>query len=75
MIPLSARIFSVVDVWDALTSDRPYREAWTQKEALTYIRSGSGKEFDPKVLEKFFEWLETKNMNAIGEATEAIKEL
>ncbi len=75
VIPLSARIFSVVDVWDALTSDRPYREAWTQKEALTYIRSGSGKEFDPKVLEKFFEWLETKNMNAIGEATEAIKEL
>lgn len=73
-IPLSARIFSVVDVWDALTSDRPYREAWPQDEALAYIHSGSGKEFDPHVVEKFFEWLETKSIHATGETTGVVKE-
>lgn len=65
-IPPSARIFSIVDVWDALTSDRPYREAWPQEEAFAYIRSGSGREFDPHVVEKFFEWLETKSIHATG---------
>ena len=73
-IPLSARIFSVVDVWDALTSDRPYREAWPQAEALAYIRSGSGEEFDPHVIEKFFEWLETKSIHATGESAGVVKE-
>jgi hypothetical protein len=42
-IPLSARIFAVVDVWDAVTSDRPYRAAWTADKALAYIKSESGK--------------------------------
>jgi len=58
-----ARIFSVVDVWDALTSDRPYRKAWAREEALAYIRSQTRKEFDPNVVEKFFEWLETKSVD------------
>lgn len=53
-IPLSARLFAVVDVWDALTSDRPYRKAWTDEEALAYIREQSGKHFDPRVVELFF---------------------
>lgn len=52
-IPLEARIFAVVDVWDALTSDRPYRPAWSREQALTYIREESGKHFDPKVAEAF----------------------
>lgn len=52
-IPLAARIFAVVDVWDALRSDRPYREAWSQEEALDYIRDQAGKEFDPEVVEVF----------------------
>jgi putative nucleotidyltransferase with HDIG domain len=52
-IPLAARIFAVVDVWDALTSDRPYRPAWTREVALDYIRQESGKSFDPKVVEVF----------------------
>jgi HD-GYP domain-containing protein (c-di-GMP phosphodiesterase class II) len=52
-IPLSARIFAVVDAWDALNSDRPYRKAWSKKEAFKYILEGSGKSFDPAVVEKF----------------------
>jgi putative nucleotidyltransferase with HDIG domain len=52
-IPLAARIFAVVDVFDALTSDRPYRGAWTREAALAYIREQSGKHFDPKVVEAF----------------------
>ncbi len=50
-IPLEARIFAVIDVWDALTSDRPYRDAWTDKEAERYILEQSGKHFDPQVVD------------------------
>jgi putative two-component system response regulator len=53
-IPMAARLFAVVDVWDALTSDRPYRPAWSEEQALTYIREQSGKHFDPQVVELFF---------------------
>lgn len=52
-IPLAARIFAVLDVYDALTSDRPYRKAWTKEDALRYIRDEAGKRFDPKVVDKF----------------------
>ena len=52
-IPLVARIFAVADVWDALRSDRPYREAWSEEEALEYIREQAGKHFDPQVVEVF----------------------
>ncbi|MCX6078818.1 MAG: PAS domain S-box protein [Chloroflexi bacterium] len=52
-IPLAARLFSVVDVWDALTSDRPYRPAWSHKEALGYIKALSGVQFEPEIVEKF----------------------
>jgi HD-GYP domain-containing protein (c-di-GMP phosphodiesterase class II) len=52
-IPLSARIFAVVDVWDALSSDRPYRPAWSEERAKEYIISVSGIQFDPKVVELF----------------------
>jgi HD-GYP domain-containing protein (c-di-GMP phosphodiesterase class II) len=53
-IPMAARLFSIADVWDALTSDRPYRPGWPKGEALAYIRSQSGKYFDPQVVELFF---------------------
>ncbi len=53
-IPISARIFAIVDVWDAVTSDRPYRPAWKKEEAIVYIREQSGKHFDPKVVDLFF---------------------
>ena len=52
-IPLSARIFAVGDVFDALTSDRPYRNAWSHSKARDYIREQSGKEFDPQVVDAF----------------------
>lgn len=53
MIPLSARIFAIADVWDALTSSRPYRKAWTKKKALEYIKEQSGAHFDPYIVEIF----------------------
>jgi putative nucleotidyltransferase with HDIG domain len=49
-IPLTARIFAVVDVWDALCSDRPYRAAWPKEKVLAYIQSLSGTHFDPNVV-------------------------
>jgi putative two-component system response regulator len=52
-IPLAARIFAVVDVFDALTRDRPYRSAWSRKEALAYIERASGRLFDPQVVAAF----------------------
>lgn len=53
-IPLAARLFAVVDVYDALTSDRPYRPAWSIEKTWAYIREQSGKHFDPTVVELFF---------------------
>ena len=53
-IPLSARIFAVADVYDALLSKRPYRDAWTKEEALHYLSENSGKHFDPQVIDLFF---------------------
>ena len=52
-IPISARIFTVVDNWDALTSDRPYREAWSREQTSDYLREESGKKFDPKIVDVF----------------------
>jgi PAS domain S-box-containing protein len=52
-VPLPARVFAVVDVWDTLTSDRPYRKAWTQEEAKNHLQEQAGKQFDPKVVEIF----------------------
>ena len=52
-IPLAARIFAVADVYDALTSDRPYRDAWPHKKALEHIQQGAGSHFDPQVVEAF----------------------
>jgi PAS domain S-box-containing protein len=58
-IPLAARIFSVVDVWDALTSDRPYRKAWTRQATLDYIQAESGRFFDPDVVSVFSQIVST----------------
>jgi HD-GYP domain-containing protein (c-di-GMP phosphodiesterase class II) len=52
-IPVAARIFAVVDVWDALTSDRPYRKAWTETQARQYIQEQAGLHFDPEVVKVF----------------------
>ncbi len=52
-IPLVARLFAVIDVWDALTTDRPYRKKWTKKRTLAYIHGQAGKHFDPQVVAAF----------------------
>jgi putative nucleotidyltransferase with HDIG domain len=53
-IPLAARIFAVADVWDALLSDRPYRQAWSKEQVTAYIQQKSGVQFDPAIVERFF---------------------
>ncbi len=52
-IPLYARIFAIVDVWDALTNDRPYREAWSIEKVLDYLEEQAGILFDPQVVKNF----------------------
>lgn len=55
-IPVAARIFAVVDVWDALSSDRPYRAAWSEEKVLEYIQEQAGKQFDPEVVRVFLQF-------------------
>jgi HD-GYP domain-containing protein (c-di-GMP phosphodiesterase class II) len=52
-IPVAARIFAVVDVWDALRSDRPYRAAWPEERVIEHIRTLSGSHFDPRAVDAF----------------------
>jgi PAS domain S-box-containing protein/putative nucleotidyltransferase with HDIG domain len=59
-IPLAARIFAVVDEWDALISDRPYRRAWSEEAALRYLREQRDKRFDPHILDTFLEIIQGK---------------
>ncbi|MCP4897764.1 MAG: GAF domain-containing protein [bacterium] len=52
-IPLPARMFAVIDVWDALCSDRPYRQAWPAEKVTSYISEYAGSLFDPDIVERF----------------------
>ena len=52
-IPFAARIFAVIDVWDALRSNRPYRDAWPAEKIRTYLRDNAGSHFDPQIVEVF----------------------
>lgn len=63
-IPLAARIFAVVDVWDALNSDRPYRSRWAPEKVIAYLKQQSGKHFDPQVLQAFISLLEEMEQNS-----------
>lgn len=56
-IPFAARLFAVVDVYDALTSNRPYRKSWSKEETLEYIQSESGTHFDPDVVQAFIQMI------------------
>jgi PAS domain S-box-containing protein len=58
-IPMTARAFAVVDVYDALTSNRPYREAWTKERALEHIQNSAGTHFDPAVVQMFIRMLQS----------------
>jgi len=57
-IPIAARVFAIVDVFDALTSNRPYREAWSKEKTLEYIRGQSGTHFDPRLVEVFLKFIQ-----------------
>jgi PAS domain S-box-containing protein/putative nucleotidyltransferase with HDIG domain len=59
-IPLQARVFTVVDVWDALCSDRPYRPGWPEQKVLDYILTQSGSYFDPQVVDTFIDMQKKK---------------
>jgi putative nucleotidyltransferase with HDIG domain len=61
-IPLKARTFSVVDVWDALSSDRPYRAKWPQKKVVRYIQEQSGTYFDPNIVPIFLDILQSQDV-------------
>jgi HD-GYP domain-containing protein (c-di-GMP phosphodiesterase class II) len=56
-IPIAARIFSVVDIWDALISDRTYRKAWPQHKVVQYLKDNAGQILDPIAVQKFLEMI------------------
>jgi putative nucleotidyltransferase with HDIG domain len=58
-IPFAARLFAVADVYDALTSNRPYRLAWPKWDAVEYIEAQSGSHFDPRVVPEFLDLINT----------------
>ena len=60
-IPLVARLFTIIDVYDALKSDRPYRSAWSHSQVIQYMREQAGQEFDPHILKLFLEIAEEMN--------------
>jgi HD-GYP domain-containing protein (c-di-GMP phosphodiesterase class II) len=62
-IPMAARLFAVVDVYDALTSDRPYRKAWSRTDAMKYIRDQAGVHFDPQVVPAFIEMMNAASLH------------
>lgn len=57
-IPLAARIFAIIDVWDALSHDRPYRKAWEKEKILAYMQTQSGLHFDPEILLVFMDMIQ-----------------
>ena len=65
-IPYFARIFAIVDVWDALVSDRPYRKAWRPEQVLDYIREQSGRHFDPAVVDAFVDLMQPERSTTLS---------
>ncbi len=61
-IPLSARIFAIVDVWDALTTPRPYRPAWPREKAIRYLSEQAGRLFDPSLVYRFVDILHARSL-------------
>jgi HD-GYP domain-containing protein (c-di-GMP phosphodiesterase class II) len=76
-IPLAARIFAVVDVWDALSSDRPYRPAWPPEQVRKHVQAEAGSHFDPQIVEVFSsldqsQWQKTPREQAANRASYAM---
>jgi putative nucleotidyltransferase with HDIG domain len=68
-IPLAARIFAVVDTWDALRSDRPYRHGWADDRVVAYLQERAGKDFDPAVVAAFLHILEREGPEPAARAS------
>jgi PAS domain S-box-containing protein len=68
-IPLPARLFAIVDVWDALRNHRPHRKAWPEERVRHFLRSQSGRHFDPQALDVFFRLLEEEDENSARSLT------
>lgn len=71
-IPFAARIFSIIDVWDVLLRDQPYRPAWSETAAVNYIKSRAGFDFDPRVLEAFLAMLHEGRNSIVSEGNDKI---
>jgi PAS domain S-box-containing protein len=71
-IPLAARIFSVVDVWDTLMRDQPYHHAWSEADAANHIHSQIGRDFDPAVVEAFLGLIRDGRNRAIAESNDML---
>ena len=56
-IPLAARIFTIVDQWDALTSERPYRKSWSREKVIAYMQENAGKIYDPEIVKVFLKMI------------------
>lgn len=63
-IPLPARIFAIVDQWDALNSDRPYRKAWAREIVIAYLKDNKGKIYDPRIVDVFLTLVQEDETNA-----------
>jgi HD-GYP domain-containing protein (c-di-GMP phosphodiesterase class II) len=72
-IPLASRVFMVVDVWDALSHERPYKTAWPQADVLKYLSDNAGILFDPKVVSVFLELYRQGEFDAYGIYSEPIE--
>ncbi|MCX7514207.1 HD-GYP domain-containing protein [Frateuria hangzhouensis] len=69
-IPLAARIFSIVDVWDALSFPRVYKPAWPESEVLSYLRGAAGSQLDPHLVQLFLDHYQDIKALGMGEATQ-----
>lgn len=70
---MPARIFAVVDVWDALSSDRPYRKAWPRVRVIEHLESHKSVHFDPTVVDEFIQMIGTEGVDgAMGMRTPAM---
>jgi len=61
-IPFSARLFALADVYDALTSNRPYRTAWSKQDAVQYIETQAGTHFDPRIVPEFLNMVNSSSL-------------
>jgi HD-GYP domain-containing protein (c-di-GMP phosphodiesterase class II) len=63
-IPKAARLFAIIDVWDAFRSDRPYRQGWSKEKVIEHNKSLSGTHFEPKAVELFLNMMNEDEKNA-----------